>query len=280
MTGFDAPVLAWWGGISAVAVLNLGLLAWSAQRVLGAAVPNEAVARYRRLQLLFGGLYVVGCASRSFVLRSDGARYAMIDSFFGSVFVGRSIATVAEMAFVAQWAILLHALSKRDGDRVGVRLAASLVPIIAVAETWSWMGILTRNPLYHAIEESLWTVTAALFMLGLALRLRSAGPALTRFLYASLAAGGLYLLYMVTMDVPMYVARWQAKQAAGAEYLAVSVGLGDAMTWTVTGAWAHWQHEVLWQSLYFSFAVWMSLVLIHRPLFPEEHLPRPAGAPA
>ncbi|TNE85262.1 MAG: hypothetical protein EP330_26405 [Deltaproteobacteria bacterium] len=268
--GFEPAVLTWWGGLSAVAVINLLLLAWSAKVVLGTEAPTAEIDQYRRWQLFFGGLYVIGCASRSFILRSDGRRYSMIDHVISSVFVGRTTATIAEMAFVAQWAVLLYALSKRDEDVVGQRLAQSLVPIIAVAETASWMGILSTNPLFHAVEESLWTITAALFMVGLARRLATAGPALKRFLWAALASGVLYLAYMVTEDVPTYWFRWQQMTADGVQFMSFGEGLADSVTWQVKKTWADWEREVVWQSLYFSFAVWMSLVLIHRPLFPEE----------
>ena len=176
MESFETAVLIWWGGLSAIAVLNLGLLAWSARRVLGTDGPTAEVERYRRAQLLFSAIYVIGCASRSFILRSDGRRYAMFDSFITSVFVGRSTATLAEMAFVVQWALLLYALSKRAGSTAGMNLARVLVPIIGVAEVCSWYGILTTNALGHVVEESLWTVTAALFLAGMALLVREAEP--------------------------------------------------------------------------------------------------------
>lgn len=268
--GFEPAVLQWWASISAVAVFNLLLLGWSARVVLGGTPASAEVARYRRLQLLFGGVYVVGCASRSFILRSDGRRYSMIDHVISSVFVGRTTATIAEMAFVVQWALLLYALSKRAQDRTGERLALSLVPIIGVAEVCSWMGILSTNPMFHAVEESLWTLTAALFMAGLALRLKEAGPELKRFLVAALVTCAFYLLYMVTEDVPTYVHRYQQMTADGVQFMSFGEGFADAMTWQVKKTWVDWEREVVWQSLYFSLAVWMSLVLIHRPLFPEE----------
>jgi hypothetical protein len=273
--GFEPAVLQWWGGISAVALLNLVLLVWSATHILGRPATSPAVDRYRRLQLLFSAIYVVGCASRSFILRSDGRRYSMIDHFVSSVFVGRTTATIAEMAFVVQWGLLLYVLSKRDADRFGQRIALSLVPIIGVAEICSWMGVLSTNPLFHAVEESLWTVTAALFMGGLAMRLKTAGPALKRFLYASLLTCALYLTYMVTEDVPTYWFRYQQMTADGVQFLTFGEGISNAMTWTVKKTWVDWQREVVWQSLYFSFAVWMSLILIHLPRFPDEQQASP-----
>ncbi|MCO4745938.1 MAG: hypothetical protein KC912_14180 [Proteobacteria bacterium] len=270
MEGFDTAVLVWWGGLSAIAILNLLLLAGSARRVLAGPGATEELGRYRRAQLLFSAIYVVGCASRSFILRSDGRRYAMFDSFVTSVFVGRTTATVAEMAFVVQWALLLYLLSKRSGDGLGMGLAKVLVPIIAVAEVFSWYGILTTNAFGHAVEESLWTVTAVLFMVGIAMRVRDADPVLKRFLVASIAVCLLYLAYMITTDVPTYYFRWQEELAAGKDFLTVAEGFGDSMRWEVKRTWADWQREVVWQSLYFSLAVWGSLLLIHLPRFPAE----------
>ncbi len=270
MTEFSTGVLVWWAGISAVALLNLCLWAFSAKVVLGTTHATAEIGRYRRIQLLLSAGYVVGCASRSFILRSDVARFSMFDHFVTSAFVGRSVATVAEMLFVAQWAVLLHALSRRSGSARGRALAWSLVPIIAVAETCSWYGILTTNSLGNAIEESLWTLTAALFMVGLFLQRRSADATLRRFLHATLVVCACYLAYMITLDVPMYIGKWQAAEAAGRVYFGFAEGVQDAMRWTVTGRWEDWKNEILWQSLYFSFAVWGSLILIHRPRFPEE----------
>ena len=113
-------------------------------------------------------------------------------------------------------------------------------------------------------------VTAALFMGGLGMRLKTAGPALKRFLYASLLTCALYLAYMVTEDVPTYWFRYQQMTADGVQFLTFGEGITDAMTWTVKKTWVDWQREVVWQSLYCSFAVWMSLILIHLPRFPDE----------
>ena len=57
------------------------------------------------------------------------------------------------------------------------------------------------------------------------------------------------------------------------------------MRWVVKRTWADWEREVVWQSLYFSLAVWMSLVLIHLPDFRKSRPPTrpdrmdPTGGP-
>jgi hypothetical protein len=80
------------------------------------------------------------------------------------------------------------------------------------------------------------------------------------------AAGVAYVVYMFGVDVPMYWARWVADQAHGRQYLSVAQGLVDASArWVVSHRWEDWRSEVVWMSLYFSVAVWLSIALVHAP---------------
>jgi hypothetical protein len=72
----------------------------------------------------------------------------------------------------------------------------------------------------------------------------------------------LYLAFLVTVDVPMYLSRWKEGLADGSRLLGVLEGLRDVRTrWVVTHDIAHWKGEIAWMSLYFSLAVWASLAL-------------------
>ena len=57
------------------------------------------------LMLLLCAAYVFGCAFRSFLPRADVQRICLFDTWLSSVMVGRTVATVAEVAFAAQWAL-------------------------------------------------------------------------------------------------------------------------------------------------------------------------------
>jgi hypothetical protein len=71
-----------------------------------------------------------------------------------------------------------------------------------------------------------------------------------------------YLIFLLTVDVPMYVSRWREKMADGSQLLRPIEGLRDASTrWVVTRDLAAWKDEIAWMSLYFSAAVWASLAL-------------------
>ena len=96
-----------------------------------------------------------------------------------------------------------------------------------------------------------------------------------------------YLAFLVTIDVPMYFARWQTDLASGKQLLGILAGLHDVSTrWIVTHDVAHWQPEFAWMALYFSAAVWSSLMLCGFALFHERlhhyhkrPLPRLTGRP-
>jgi hypothetical protein len=263
----SSAVVAWWAVLCALAVLNVGAWELTARLVARRSATAEAsVGRFRRWQLLLSAVFVLGCAFRALFPRADVQRIGLIDSWLSSALVGRSVATAAELCFMAQWALLLHAAARDTGSRFGVAVAWLVVPLIAVAEVCSWAAVLTTCYLGHVAEESIWTLCAALLLVACLLvwwRCRAArGP----FLAAALVLGALYVAFMCTVDVPLYVSRWRADEASGRAYLALGPGLHDA--WSrrvVTFSWADWQAEIPWMTLYFSVCVWWSLALVYAP---------------
>ena len=150
----------------------------------------------------------------------------------------------------------------------------TIVPLILIAELCSWYAVITTNYLGNAIENSLWAVTFTLIAVAL-VRLLYEFHGLARLVIGKTFLGvGCYLAFLVTVDVPMYLARWRADLATGKELLGIFSGLYDLGTrWAVTHDFAHWQEEIAWMSLYFSFAVWSSLALCGFELV-KHHLPR------
>jgi hypothetical protein len=137
-----------------------------------------------------------------------------------------------------------------------------IVPLILIAECFSWYAVLTTNYLGNAIENSIWAV--AFFIAGIGLcRLvpEFGGPVTVILAFAIVGIAG-YLAFLMTVDVPMYLNRWRAEVADGNSFLRPLEGLRDVSTrWIVTHDFAEWKDEILWMSLYFSAAVWASLAL-------------------
>jgi hypothetical protein len=230
-------------------------------------MPAEVYAS-RKLQLLLSAGYVLGCAYRSALPVFDVQRICLVDSWLSSVIVGRSVATVAELCFVTQWALLMREVSLVTQSRLGQLASLAVLPLIAVAETCSWYSVLTTSNIGHVIEESLWGVSAALLVASLLTLWPRSRPRLRLLVLAMSLTGIAYVAFMFLVDVPMYWARWVADEASGRHYLSLTQGVLDTSgRWIVSQQWHIWKSEVVWMSLYFSIAVWLSIAFIHTPAF-------------
>jgi hypothetical protein len=139
--------------------------------------------------------------------------------------------------------------------------------MIAIAEICSWYSVLTTSNLGHVIEETLWGVTAAMLVASLLSIWPRCAARLRPMLLAMCAVGTLYVAFMFLVDVPMYWSRWVADEALGRQYLSLDQGLLDVSgRWVVSQQWQVWKSEVIWMSLYFSVAVWLSIGFVHLPV--------------
>ena len=256
------PVAIWWSFLLAASSANVALLRWLHGRFRKATFGRRTGTAAFELLLLLSAAYVFGCAFRSVLPRADVQRICLFDTWLSSVFVGRSVATVAELCFVLQWAIVLRLLADVAKADTARNVAKAIVPLLVLAECCSWYAVITTNYLGNVLENSLWAVTFALVAAAL-LRLASSFRGLARLLIAGAAVGAsAYVAFMCTIDVPMYFLRWQADAASGREFFGLFGGLYDAAThWVVSRDIAAWHHEMAWMALYFSMAVWASLML-------------------
>jgi hypothetical protein len=256
----STPVVVWWMTISAISIANVAAWLW----VVAPPRPDGHVTR--RWQSVLSALFVLGCAFRSFLPRAEALRICLYDSWLSSALIGRSVATIAELCFVAQWTLVLDEWTRAAATPFGTRVSRLLLPLIAVAELCSWYSALTTNFLGSVLEESIWAITAALVISILAGLWAGARSIRRSFLGAALVLAAAYAVFMCTVDVPMYVARWKADQAAGRLYLSLREGWRDARSRRiVTLRCEDWREEVPWMSLYFSAGVWLSIALIRAP---------------
>jgi hypothetical protein len=258
----QGPLLAWWLALCATASVNVIAWGWSARQLARHALDMPAdLYASRRLLLWLSAGYVLGCGFRSIFPMVDAPRICLHDTWISRVVVGRTAATAAELCFALQWALLLREAGA--GERTATLVGRLIVPIIVVAELSCWGAVLTSNYLLHAIENSLWTLAAALALAAfLTLRPRAEGAA-ARFLEAASVCAVIYLAFMVMVDVPMYLSRWQA---AGGGSLPLGQGLHTLLERCVVERdWNAWRQDVVWQSPYFSIVVWTSIALAHAP---------------
>jgi len=268
----------WWITLCIVSFFNV--LAWfySVRLFLRRkAIINSNIYNWRRLILWLSGGYVFGCAFRSFLPRIDLERICLVNSWLSSMLAGRSVATIAEVCFIGQCAVLLREAGIGAGDRFSVSMAYVLIPMIILAESCSWYAIISTNYLGSVVEESLWTIAGVLLVASFVSLWTRVDSRQRYFLLAMIVFGAGFVLFMVTVDVPMYWQRWQQDIAAGEKYLALGPGLHDmTRRYIVSFDWQVWQEEIPWMTLYFTVAVWVSIYLTHAPNFKQKQ-PQAAG---
>jgi hypothetical protein len=253
----DRLTLRWWQLFCAVSVGNIvlwNLAAWGLVRESDV---------YQTTQLALSGFFVAACAFRSLLPRIDLERMCLWDVPLSSVIVGRTVATVAELCFAGQCALLLFKLSALTGSSVIGAIGLTVLPIIVVAELACWFAVATLNYIGHVVEEFLWSIMVSLVAAGLVLYWRHMTGAPPMWVPIGLiaCAGTVALILMV--DIPLYITRWRMGKRDGLRYLRVVEGLKDAVVRRrVTQTRDAWREEVLWMGLYFSAGVWVSLGII------------------
>ena len=252
----DPQTWRWWTLLRGCSVLNIAAFLATAGVLAGQVSGTQAI------QLACAGIYVAVCAFRSFWPRVDLERVVLVDHPLSSIVLGRTSATIAEMAFTVQCALFVADLAVRTQLPFG-GVAWVLVPLIAVAQLACWLGVVTLDHRWHAVEETLWGIAMALLtgVFGWSLTVLDGGwiGIVGLGLVGSLAGG----FVMLALDVPMYVRRAREERAAGKPVLSVAMGFSDALVRREpTGSWDVWKHEVAWMTPYFTGCVWLSIALV------------------
>src|SRR6516164_6396883 len=132
------PLAWWWSLLTLVSAINIA--AWfSLYHYLQKPRTGDLASTPGiELMLLLCAAYVFGCAFRSFLPRADVQRICLFETWLSSVVLGRSIATVAEICFAVQCAIVLHQLGTSAGADTTVNVAWVVTPAILVAQCFSW----------------------------------------------------------------------------------------------------------------------------------------------
>src|SRR3954471_15857444 len=153
------PVAWWWSLLTLVSGVNIAVWFWLYRTLQDQNANQLSNSPGVELMLLLCAAYVFGCAFRSFLPRADVQRICLFDTWLSSITIGRSVATVAEICFAVQWAIVLHQLGTMTGADTTLNAAWVVLPLIIIAECFSWYAVVTTNFLFNAIENSLWAVT-------------------------------------------------------------------------------------------------------------------------
>lgn len=254
----DRKTTVWWTILRSIAVFNI--LAWTATLAL-----SDSTKDVVRAHLVLSAIFTLVCAFRSFWPRIDLERTALVDSPLSSMVAGRSAATIAEVSFASQVALYV----RQVGIAAELPLLEGVLPwiivaLLAAAQVFCWSSVINLNHLGHAIEESIWGGTFAIVTVALIWAVPQLDGPLFWITAVSIPGCIAYVVFMVVVDVPMYVKRWRTGRRNNERVLGLAEGFSDALyRREPTRSWQVWKPEVAWLTGYFSFAVWASLGMVY-----------------
>ena len=108
------------------------------------------ISKYHHILAL---IYVVACGIRSIWPRKDGARICFYDHWISIVFIGRTLATYAELAFCAQLCLALISMTG-ETDLANILFGSNII-----AQSFCWYSVITCDQRDHIIEEIIWMLT-------------------------------------------------------------------------------------------------------------------------
>src|SRR5260221_262992 len=129
------PLAWWWSLLTLVSGANIAVWFLLYRRLHQQPTGSLGSTSGIELMLLLCAVYVFGCAFRSFLPRADVQRICLFDTWLSSVVVGRSVATVAEICFAAQWAIILHRLGTMTVADTTLNAPCVIAPLLVSAHT-------------------------------------------------------------------------------------------------------------------------------------------------
>jgi hypothetical protein len=207
-------------------------------------------------------IYTIACAVRSIWPRHDGERICFYDSPLSYVILGRSLATIAELSYMAQLSIIISLVINK------LYLADIWFSLNIIAQSCCWFSVLTHDQRGHVIEESIWMITVFSMIVVLTnfilfeKKEKQLPKSVSLFIKTFLCFGVLYVIFMCYVDIPMYYNRYLEDSFNNRKYKSFSEGFDEInRCMTISKDDTVWKEEIPWMTGYFTLAVWSSMFM-------------------
>ena len=277
--------LSWWLSLSTISIINILFFSYYI-----CSLKNIPTIHIYLILLAF--TYTIVCAIRSVWLRKDVAQTCFFDSKISTPLVGRTLATIAEICYVLLILIVLTNITKDISKITNKKYYHTLLtlkiilPIIIIAEIFSWLGCITKYYLWNAAEESLWMISGIILITisaTLYLSLKTISPnnktkSLSLFLTVFLFFTIIFVLFMITIDIPMYYNRWKKTDGNNDGIVSWKEFINDFKNKNnklslqsllnlnsckkISKDFTVWKEEIPWFTGYFTLGVWSSIAIV------------------
>jgi hypothetical protein len=235
----------------------------------------NSISKIQSFYFILVAIYVLVCAIRSLWPRLDTKCTCVFNNKISSPLVGRSLATIAEMAFIILIVMItntiLNIVQKSIGNTHFIEtlkiLNLMIIPTIFIAQLTCWYGITTKNYFWEIIEGALWTYSIGiLFIVYFYIYIKTVGKNIsnnrvrfiTPFLPYILIITAFHLLFMFLNYMPLMF----KNNLLNKNHIPFWQGLSELSCNKVSKKYKDWKKDIPWLTGYFSISVWVSILIL------------------
>ena len=261
----------WNISLTAISIINILILS------LYFTINYNKLDNFQIKLTILVGIYTFVCAIRSIWPRIDNTRLCFYKNIISLPIVGRALATIAELSFILLIVLINKKIlvnfnifsNKRFNIKSLLTINGILFPIIVFAQICCWIGVITTDHLWNAVEESMWAgfgilsivLYIILFVFICKVGKLNGQTKLVKILipFMILILIG-YVVFMIMVDVPMYL---KNSNKHDGNYMGLKNGIIDLCKCKkVTSSFKEWKEDIPWLTGYFTLAVWASIGLL------------------
>ena len=206
-------VLGWWTFLIIISIFNILFISIYAF--------THKLNNKQFIIFVFAFIFSIVCAIRAFYPTKYTEKTCFLKTKYYTPFVIRVLATIAEIAYILLFVYVFIYIIKNIKTITNINLdylkkyVYIVIPIIILAEVFSWLGSITEYQLWNVSEEVLWFLSSIILIvisLYILNNIKHIKTSKIRSIYYLLSGivpvATIFATFMIVVDIPMYIQRW------------------------------------------------------------------------
>lgn len=278
-------VLGWWTFLIVVSVFNIAFI--------GNYYFTHSLNNKQTFVFALAFIFAIVCAIRTISPTKYTEKTCFLKTKIFTPFIIRSLATIAELAYIILCVyVFIHIIKliqQYSNKKIGhlKPYVYAVIPIIILAEIFSWSGSITEYQPWNISEEVMWLVATlifivlSLYILSIIKNIKSPKiKSVYRFFTITIPIATLFAGFLALVDIPMYVNRWKKDKKLEIKPIEIKTIKDFVLDFKekhkldydkkindlqqcrkVDQSFDEWKQEIPWLTGYFTIGVWSSFAL-------------------
>ena len=278
-------VLGWWSFLIVVSIFNISFISYY--------YFTHSLNNKQTFVFILAFIFAIVCAIRTISPTKYTEKTCFFKTKLLTPFIIRTLATIAELSYIILCIFVffhiievIHLYSNKKLGHIKPYIYA-VIPIIILAEVFSWSGSITEYQPWNISEEIMWLI-ATLIFIGLSLYILSTiknikSPKIKsvyNFFTITIPIATVFAGFLAIIDIPMYIKKWKKDKKLEIKPIKIETIKDFVLDFKekhklnynrkindlqqcrkVDQSFAEWKNEIPWLTGYFTIGVWSSFAL-------------------